>query len=105
MPSDEQDKAGVVAPPPLIYLGTLIFGLLLARRFPIGFCHARWRAASGCHCSAQGFCSWAGSKGPCASRHADQPLQAGRAHSQGRAVPLQPQPRLSFHGDDLHGHR
>jgi protein-S-isoprenylcysteine O-methyltransferase Ste14 len=37
MPSDEQDKAGVVAPPPLIYLGTLIFGLLLARRFPIGF--------------------------------------------------------------------
>src|SRR4028118_1463536 len=37
MPSDEQDKAGVVAPPPLIYLGTLIFGLLLARRFPISF--------------------------------------------------------------------
>ena len=37
MPSDEQDKAGVVAPPPLIYLGTLIFGLLLSRRFPISF--------------------------------------------------------------------
>ena len=37
MPSDEQDKAGVVAPPPLIYLGTLIFGLLLGRRFPISF--------------------------------------------------------------------
>ena len=37
MPSDEQDKAGVVAPPPLIYLGTLIFGLLLGRRFPMGF--------------------------------------------------------------------
>ena len=35
MPSDEQDKAGVVAPPPLIYLVTLIFGLLLGRRFPI----------------------------------------------------------------------
>lgn len=37
MPSDEQDKSGVVAPPPLIYLGTLIFGLLLGRRFPMRF--------------------------------------------------------------------
>ncbi len=37
MPNDEQDKAGVVAPPPLIYLGSLIFGLLLNRRFPIAF--------------------------------------------------------------------
>ena len=37
MPSDEQDKAGVVAPPPLIYLGALIFGLLLSRRFPMSF--------------------------------------------------------------------
>ena len=37
MPSDEQDKAGVIAPPPLIYLGALIFGLLLSRRFPIPF--------------------------------------------------------------------
>ncbi len=37
MPGDEQDKAGVVAPPPLIYLGALVFGLLLNRRFPIGF--------------------------------------------------------------------
>jgi protein-S-isoprenylcysteine O-methyltransferase Ste14 len=37
MPSDEQDKAGVAVPPPLIYLGPLIFGLLLNRRFPIPF--------------------------------------------------------------------
>ncbi len=37
MPSDEQDKPGIVAPPPLIYLGALIFGLLLNRRLPIGF--------------------------------------------------------------------
>ena len=37
MPGDEQDKAGVVAPPPLIYLGALLFGLLLNRRFPIVF--------------------------------------------------------------------
>jgi protein-S-isoprenylcysteine O-methyltransferase Ste14 len=34
MPNDEQDKAGAVAPPPLIYLGALVFGLLLNRRFP-----------------------------------------------------------------------
>ena len=37
MPGDEQDNAGVIAPPPLIYLGALIFGLLLSRRFPIPF--------------------------------------------------------------------
>ena len=37
VPSDEQDKAGVLAPPPLIYLGALIFGLILGRRFPISF--------------------------------------------------------------------
>ncbi len=40
MYSDEQDKAGVVAPPPLIYLGTLIVGLLLGRRFPTASCRA-----------------------------------------------------------------
>ena len=37
MPSDEQDKAGVIAPPPLIYLVGLIFGLLLGKRFPMRF--------------------------------------------------------------------
>jgi protein-S-isoprenylcysteine O-methyltransferase Ste14 len=37
MPSDDQDKAGVVAPPPVIYLGALVIGLLLNRRFPIAF--------------------------------------------------------------------
>src|ERR671916_1104256 len=35
MPSDDQDKAGVIAPPPLIYLGSLVFGLLLNRKFPV----------------------------------------------------------------------
>ena len=35
--SDERDKAGVVAPPPLIYAGTLLLGVLLSRRFPIPF--------------------------------------------------------------------
>jgi hypothetical protein len=37
VPNDEQDKAGVVAPPPLIYLGALVFGLLMGRRFPMSF--------------------------------------------------------------------
>ena len=37
MPGDELDKAGVIAPPPLIYLTALIFGLLLNRRFPAAF--------------------------------------------------------------------
>ena len=37
MSSDEQDKAGIVAPPPLIYLAALVSGLLLNRRFPITF--------------------------------------------------------------------
>jgi protein-S-isoprenylcysteine O-methyltransferase Ste14 len=37
MPSDEQDKAGVLAPPPLIYLVALVFGLLLNRRHPTAF--------------------------------------------------------------------
>jgi protein-S-isoprenylcysteine O-methyltransferase Ste14 len=37
MPGGEQDKAGVFAPPPLIYLGPLIFSLLLGRRFPMRF--------------------------------------------------------------------
>src|ERR671916_1224867 len=36
MPDDEHEKAGVVAPPPLIYLGFLAVGLLLNRRFPVG---------------------------------------------------------------------
>ena len=37
MPGDEQDKAGVIAPPPLIYLALLVLGLLLNRRFPVSF--------------------------------------------------------------------
>jgi protein-S-isoprenylcysteine O-methyltransferase Ste14 len=35
VPDDEHDKAGVVAPPPLIYLGVLAAGLLLNRRVPV----------------------------------------------------------------------
>ena len=32
--ADERDNAGAVAPPPLIYLGSLVLGLLLNRRLP-----------------------------------------------------------------------
>jgi len=35
MNESERDNAGVIAPPPLIYLGTLLLGLLLNRRRPI----------------------------------------------------------------------
>jgi protein-S-isoprenylcysteine O-methyltransferase Ste14 len=35
--NDERDNPGVIAPPPLIYLGPLVFGLLLNRRFPAPF--------------------------------------------------------------------
>jgi protein-S-isoprenylcysteine O-methyltransferase Ste14 len=34
---DERDNAGVVAPPPLIYLAPLILGLVLNRRVPAPF--------------------------------------------------------------------
>jgi protein-S-isoprenylcysteine O-methyltransferase Ste14 len=37
MPHDEHDNAGVIAPPPLIYLGALLFGLLLNKKFSITF--------------------------------------------------------------------
>ena len=41
MSSDDQDNAGIAAPPPLIYLGALVFGLLLNRRFPATFLPSR----------------------------------------------------------------
>ena len=66
MPNDEQDKAGVIAPPPLIYLGALIFGLLLSRRFPIPFLPRRMARGLGWPLLGGGCCSWAGSRGPCA---------------------------------------
>ena len=37
MTDDHRDNAGVVAPPPLIYLGALVLGLLLDKRLPIPF--------------------------------------------------------------------
>jgi protein-S-isoprenylcysteine O-methyltransferase Ste14 len=35
MADNRQDNAGIIAPPPLIYIGPLILGLLLNRVFPI----------------------------------------------------------------------
>lgn len=37
MNDEERDNPGVVAPPPLIYAGTLAVGLLLNRLHPVGF--------------------------------------------------------------------
>jgi hypothetical protein len=34
---DDRDNAGVVAPPPLIYLGPLLLGLLLNRKLRVPF--------------------------------------------------------------------
>ncbi len=37
MTDDDRDNAGVVAPPPLIYLGPLLLGLLLDRKLQVPF--------------------------------------------------------------------
>lgn len=37
MNNELQDNPGVIAPPPLIYAGTLAIGLLLSRAFPVKF--------------------------------------------------------------------
>lgn len=37
MNNESQDNPGVIAPPPLIYAGTLAAGLLLNRTFPVKF--------------------------------------------------------------------
>lgn len=47
MGSDEQDNAGVIAPPPLIYLGPLVLGLLLQRIHPIALLPRRVARAFG----------------------------------------------------------
>jgi len=41
MQTTEQDNAGVIAPPPLIYLGALGLGLLLHRILPLRFARRR----------------------------------------------------------------
>ena len=104
MPDDERDRAGVIAPPPLIYLGTLLLGMLLNRRFPIPFLPRKVARTLGWPLVVAGvvllgWFEWA------MRRHADQPLQAFLGHRHRRAVPLHAQPRLPLHDDDLCGDR
>jgi hypothetical protein len=40
MPGDEQDKAGVVAPPPLIYLAALVLACSSTEGLRLPFCRA-----------------------------------------------------------------
>jgi protein-S-isoprenylcysteine O-methyltransferase Ste14 len=47
MTDDGRDNAGVIAPPPLIYVGPLILGLMLNRRFSIPFLPRRIRRVLG----------------------------------------------------------
>ena len=42
MADNTQDNPGVIAPPPLIYLGALVIGLLLHARFPLRFLPRGW---------------------------------------------------------------
>ena len=41
MQTTEQDNAGVIAPPPFIYLGALVLGLLLHKVLPLRFMRRR----------------------------------------------------------------
>src|SRR5687767_6947226 len=106
MPSDEQDKAGVVAPPPLIYLGALIFGLLLGKRFPMRFLPRRMARGLGWPLLGGGvlLLGWF----EMAMRQADTPANAYKPvehiATEG-PFSLHPQPRLPRHGADLRGHR
>ena len=45
--ADERYNAEVVAPPPLIYLGPLLLGLLFNRRFPVPFLPGGFRGVLG----------------------------------------------------------
>ncbi len=55
--TDERANAAVVAPPPLIYLGPLLLGLLLNRGFPVPFLPGGFRRVLGWPSLAVGYCS------------------------------------------------
>lgn len=55
MQTTEQDHAGVIAPPPLIYLGGLILGLFIQRRLPLRFSRRKRRLFLGTLLIAAGF--------------------------------------------------
>ncbi len=45
MTNSTPDNPGVIAPPPLIYVGGLVIGLLLQNKFPLPFLPKGWRRA------------------------------------------------------------
>ena len=45
MANSTSDNPGIIAPPPLIYAGGLIVGLLLQNKFPLPFLPKGWRRA------------------------------------------------------------
>jgi protein-S-isoprenylcysteine O-methyltransferase Ste14 len=45
--TEAKDTAGIIAPPPLIYLGALAAGLLLDRRYPLAFLPRGWELPLG----------------------------------------------------------
>jgi hypothetical protein len=65
MTDDERDNPGIVVPPPLIYLGPLVLGLLLNRQLPNPFCRVGWRVSSDCRSLVAGRYSGGGSFGLC----------------------------------------
>jgi protein-S-isoprenylcysteine O-methyltransferase Ste14 len=58
MPNDEQDHAGVLAPPPLIQLGPLLLGLLLNRKLPVPFLPRRLTRIFGWPLIGSGVLLW-----------------------------------------------
>jgi hypothetical protein len=54
MPEDEPDAMGLgLPPPPVVFLGPLILGLLLNRKVPVPSYHVGSRVSSGCRSSAE----------------------------------------------------
>ena len=55
MQTSQQDHAGVIAPPPFIYLGGLVLGLFIQRRLPLRFSRRKRRPFLGTLLIATGF--------------------------------------------------
>ena len=96
--TDDRDNAGVVAPPPLIYGGPLLLGLLLNRKFGVSFLPRGTARILGWPLLMGWFFR--------TMRRADKPIDSrepvARIVTDG-SVPLHSQPRLSGDDNDLHG--
>ncbi len=100
--TDERDNAGVIAPPPLIYLVPLVLGLLLKRTFPIPFLPPRATRVLGWPLIVGGvsLMSWFFFT----MRRADTPIDPREPVSNlATDGPLHPQPRLPLDSHDLRG--